>query len=229
MKALVAVSASREWVEAEFLMQMGRFSTPLEWQIKFGWFKQFAAQHRHNVAAMEAKYNYDRLLFMDTDQIYPHDYLQAMLAHNEPVVSALNVSRYQPFEFTVYNLDGDYDDDGQTIPRFKAIKPPNEQKIFECDLTGTGALMIDPKIFDKFKPPYFQDLYNSDGTVRLLPDDFYFTWMLSKAGIKVTVDQSIIVQHITKMTVSPYNTREMENAWNKVNSGWGITKDGKKA
>lgn len=229
MKALIAVSASREWVESDFLMQMGRFIIPAGWQVRFGWFKQFTAAHRHNVAAWEAKYNYDRLLFMDTDQIYPHDYIVRMLEHKEPVVTALNVSRYTPFEHTIYNIEGEHESGGETIPQFKSIKPPTDKTIFECDMTGTGSLILDPSILDRIKVPFFKDVFNNDGTLRLLPDDFYFCWLLYKAGIKVTVDQSIIVQHISKVTASPYNTMEMQLAWEKVNSGWGITKDGVKA
>ncbi len=229
MKALVAISVSREWVETEFLKQMGTWLIPTNWQVKFGWFSQFTAAERHNIAINEAYYNYDRLLFMDTDQIYPPDYIYMMLKHDEPVVTALNVSRYNPFEFTIYEMDREDTYGKIPIPMYNSVKPPDDKMIFECDLTGTGAMMLDPKIINSLEHPCFKDVFDEEGCRRLIPDDFYFCWQLYKAGIKITVDQNIIVKHIAKIIASPYNVRDLQNAWNKVHSGWGITKDGKKA
>jgi len=224
MKLLVAISASREWVETEFLQQMGTWRLPLAWQVKFGWFRQFDAAQRHNVAVTEAFHNFDRILFMDTDQVYPYDYVEMMLAHDEPVVTALNISRYQPFEFTIYNITGD--DNG--IPIFESVTPPIDSKVFDCDMTGTGALMLNPQVLKEIDVPYFKDIYNEDGTIRRLCDDFYFSWKLNQAGIRVTVDQNIIVKHIAKVMVNPYNAHDVKTAWDKVNSGHGYWKDGKK-
>jgi len=229
MKALIAVSISREWVESEFLQQMGTWSVPSKWQVRFGWFKQFTAQERHNIAANEARYNYDKLLFMDTDQVYPPDYIERMLEHEEPVVTALNVSRYNPFEFTIYDFTGEETKYGNiTLPTFNSVTPPDDRKVFECDMTGTGAMMLDQSVFEKLESPFFKDIFDADGCSRLMPDDFYFCYNLHKAGIKVTVDQSIIVKHIAKITASPYNTVDLKRAWEKVNSGYGYWKDGKR-
>jgi len=228
MKVLVAISISREWIETEFLMQMGSWNIPKNWQVRFGWFRQFTAAERHNIALCEAKYNYDRILWMDTDQVYPPEYLEMMLAHDEPVVTALNTSRYYPYEPTIYNIEGENKLSGVNVPIYKFIKPPSDQKIFTCDMTGTGALMVDPKILVKLPMPYFKDVYDAEGCNRLLCDDFYFCWLLHRAGIKVTVDQSIMVKHLARIIVSPYNTQELRTAWEKVNSGYGYWKDGKR-
>lgn len=228
MKALIAVGVSREWSETEFLQQMGTWSLPSNWQIKFGWFRQFTAAERHNVATREAFYNYDRVIFMDTDQIYPYDYIDKLLAHDELVVSGLNVSRYHPFEFTAYNIIGEDKQEGVTYPRFESVTPPTDKQIFECDMAGTGAMMINVKALERLELPYFKDLYDKEGAVRLLCDDFYFSWNLYKAGIRITVDQNIIIKHIAKIVASPYNVLDLKRAWEKVNSGHGYWKDGKK-
>jgi hypothetical protein len=227
MKALIAISVSREWVETEFLMQMGSWKIPQDWQVKFGWFRQFTAQERHNVAIHEAKFNYDRVLFMDTDQIYPPNYIEMMLDHDEPVVTGLNVSRYQPFEFTIYKVTGECVREGIAVPEFESMAPKNK-RYFECDMTGTGALMVDPKILDKLSVPYFKDVFDKEGCYRIVPDDFWFCWQLYKAGVKITVDRSIVVKHVAKVEASPFNGRELKSAWDKVNSGHGYWKDGKR-
>ena len=229
MKAFVGVACSREYSETDFMVQLGTFKIPRNWQVRFGWLKQFSAPERHNVAMHEAKYNYDRILFMDTDQYYAPEYIEQMLANEEPLVTALNVSRYYPYEFTTYMIEGEAEHEGITYPKFTAIQPPADRRVFECDMTGTGALMVDPKILEKIEVPYFKDVYDKEGCSRLLCDDFYFCWQLYKVGIKVTVDQAIIVQHAVKAKASPYNVRDLRKAWEKVESGHGFWKDGKKA
>jgi len=227
MKCLIAVSVSREWVETEFLRQMGTWHLPANWQFRFGWFTQFTAAERHNVSINEAKYNYDRVIFMDTDQVYPPDYVRMLIAHQEPVVTGLNVSRYSPYECTTYKITGEQKKDGITTPTFEYMIPPADQ-VFECDMTGTGAMMINPHALDGVELPYFKDIYDAAGCVRHLCDDFYFCWQLYKAGIKITVDQNIVIKHIAKILVSPYNRKALQSAWELINSGHGYWKDGRK-
>jgi len=231
MRALVAISASREWMETDFGLQLGRQIIPRDWEVRFGWFKQFTAAERHNMALQEGLHQYNKVLFMDTDQTYPSDYVSMMLAHDEPAVTALNVERYYPFNCTVYNIIGtDYYGD-ITYPKFEAMEIPDE-KIFECDMTGTGALMLDPQVIASNKnitAPLFKDIYDNEGARRFLCDDFYFAYQLHLAGIKFTVDQNIVVKHTAKVEVSPYNRYELKTAVEKINVGWGVTKDGRKA
>lgn len=229
MKCLVAIAVSREWTETEFLMQMGTWQHPAKWAIRYGFFRQFTAAERHNVMAGEAINHYDRVIFMDTDQVYPHDYLMRMLEHDEPVLTALNVSRYYPFEYTIYKMDGYANKYGVDIPNFVPIQPPSDRQIFECDATGTGSLMIDPTILKDLPKPYFKDVFEREGCVRLIPDDFYFCTLLNDAGIKITVDQSIQVKHIAKILVAPHNVSLMRKAWEATQSGFGFWKDGKLA
>lgn len=227
MKVLIAISISREWVESDFMRQYGSWIIPDGYQVKFGWFQQFSAPERHNVAMNEAMFNFDKILFMDTDQTYPPDYLVRMLAHKEPVVTALDVSRYHPYEFTIYDIDGEEQRYGETVPRFEPVTPPVDKRVFECDITGTAALMLDVEVLDSLRHPFFKDIYDNTGCVRVMPDDFYFFWQLNKAGIRVTVDQSIVVKHKAKVDVAPYNREDLKKAWDSVNSGFGYWKDGK--
>lgn len=227
MKCLVAIAVSREWSETEFLMQLGTWQMPTAWQVRFGFFRQFSAAERHNVMLGETVFHYDRVIFMDTDQVYPPDYLMEMLKHDEPVVTALNVSRYYPFEHTIYNVGETKEKYGMMIPDFVPVTPPTDRRIFECDVTGTGAMMIDPRALADIPRPFFKDVFEPDGCVRLIPDDFYFGLQLHKAGIKVTVDQGIIIKHLAKILVAPYNALHMRKAWEAVNSGFGTWKDGR--
>ena len=236
MKVLAAISISREWVETEFLQMLSTMVIPPNWKIAYGWLRQFTAAERHNAAMNESQY-YDRILFLDTDQIYPPDYYVKMLEHDEPVVSALNTTRYYPYDicaFEVYAREERIDENGKKviIPLIKAMGDEKlaaiDSECFSCDLTGTGSLMVDPSILSKLKKPYFKDVYDHSGK-RIVVDDFYFGDQMLQAGYRPLIDTRIIPGHISKMIVKPYNAPEMRKAWEKINNGYGIVKDGKKA
>lgn len=235
MKALVAISVSREWSETEFLQNLSTIIIPNGWKISYGWLRQFTASERHNMAAGEGKY-FDRLLFMDTDQIYPPDYYIKMLEHGELVVSALNTTRYYPFDLCVFKITKEekvIDENGKevSIPLFEAMSSEEimtiESDCFSCDMTGTGTLMIDPSVLKNMGKPYFKDIYSQDGK-RVLCDDFYFGYKLFKAGHRVLIDTRITPGHISKLVAKPYNAPDLRKAWEKVNGGQGYWKDGKK-
>ena len=103
MRALVAISISRQWVESEFLEHLATLLIPPDWKLVYGWLKQFSAAERHN-AAMVASEAYDRILFLDTDEIYPIDYYVKMLEHDEPLVTAMHVARYHPYDIVAYRV-----------------------------------------------------------------------------------------------------------------------------
>jgi hypothetical protein len=185
---------------------------------------------------MGAAEAYDRLLFLDTDEIYPIDYFVKMLEHEEPLVTALHVARYHPYDLVAYRVRDKMDivnEMGQTetIPLFESVKDEEimemDKDTFSCDMTGTGALMIDPNILKDIEKPYFKDVYAKDGH-RALCDDFYFLYKTYLAGHRVLVDTRINPGHISKVIAKPYNAADLRRAWEKVNSGHGYWKDGKK-
>jgi hypothetical protein len=235
MRALVAISISREWVESSFLKHLSTILIPEGWKISYGWLDQFTAAERHN-AALNVSEQYDRLLFMDTDEIYPIDYYVKMLEHDEPLVTAMHVARYHPYDIVAYRVRDTLDvvnemGKTETLPLFESVKDEEimemEKDTFLCDMTGTGALMIDPKILKDIEKPYFKDVYNEDGH-RVLCDDFYFLYKTYQAGYRVLVDTRITPGHIAKVIAKPYNAADLRRAWEKVNSGHGYWKDGKK-
>lgn len=235
MKALAAISISREWSESDFVQHLSTIIIPNSWKISYGWLRQFTAAERHNIAVGEGR-NYDRLLFLDTDQIYPPDYYIKMLEHEELLVSALNTMRYHPYDLCVFNVKDELkviDEDGKEIgiPMFETMKADEimtiEKDCFLCDMTGTGALMIDAEILNSISKPYFKDVYAQDGH-RVLCDDFYFGYKLYKAGHRVLIDTRIVPGHIVKLIAKPYNASDLRKAWEKIHSGQGYWKDGKK-
>lgn len=210
--AIVFVSASRDWMETNFLFEFLRLNKPSDWNLTSSKLAGHCAADRHNEAfnctkGFEnlQKLRFDRILFMDSDQFYPYDYLIKMLAHTEPVVASWSVSRWPPYEIGQYNNAGFKTVDGVTFPDYQPIDQELiVEDIFECDAVGLGASMIDRDLIDLIKPPWFKDLIDSQG-IRLLCDDFYFFNLLNNAGYKVTVDRDIMIGHYTVALILPSN------------------------
>ena len=104
--AIVFISASRDWMESRFMFEFIRILPATGWEIATCNLMGHCAADRHNEAfnmlpGLEKMWNkrFNRVLFMDSDQYYPADYWQKILAHTEPVVASYSVSRYAPYVF----------------------------------------------------------------------------------------------------------------------------------
>lgn len=211
-RMMIFIPASRDWMEEKFMFEFLRLIDPPDWEKGIVNLRGHCASDRHNEAFnmlpnLEIMWNsrFDRILFMDTDQYYPGDYLVKMVAHEEPVVAGWSVSRWPPYEIAQYNNAGNKTVDGVTFPDYQPINQEDfPGDIFECDAVGLGAAMFDRNLIDEIDPPWYTDLNAANGT-RLLCDDFYFFWKLNKAGYKVTVDRDIPIGHYTNTLVLPSN------------------------
>jgi len=220
--AIVFISASRDWTESRFMFEFMRLQQKTDWNIATCNLMGHCAADRHNEAfnmlpGLEKMWGFrcDKVLFMDTDQYYPVDYLIKMLEHGEPVVGSYSVSRYQPYEIAQYNNVGNKVVDGVTFSDYQPIKQNDiTESTFYCDAIGLGAAMFGRDLIDIIQPPWFKDLIDSKG-VRLLCDDFYFFSKLNAEGYRVLVDKNIMVGHYTVFLVLPINRHILLDARNK--------------
>lgn len=132
------------------------------------------------------------LLMCDTDQIYPPDTLTKLLAHNVDICGVRVHSRWMPFSPVFYR---------GSLGQYKFI--PDEEmysgEVVEIDATGTGCLLLNMRIFDELKPPWFQFTMHRD---RPVGEDIYFCSQARQAGFKIFVDTSIAVGHMTTLTIN---------------------------
>ena len=71
-------------------------------------------------------------------------------------------------------------------------------RVIEVDATGAGCLLFNMEVFDKVKWPWFkQDV--RDG--KPVGEDIYFCSRARAAGIRIWVDTSIEVGHLTSMQI----------------------------
>ena len=129
----------------------------------------------------------DWLLFMDSDQVFPSDILERLLAHSKPIVSAVVHRKSPPYTPCFYVKAPNYTEE---IPRFLPMTLwPTDQGLVSCDIVGTGAVLIWKGVFEKVAQPYF--LYNE-----LMGEDVYFFEHARVAGFPIFVDPSIPVGHL---------------------------------
>ena len=144
----------------------------------------------------------------DTDQVYPQDVLMRLLEHDLDIVAAKVHRRYPPYDPVL--LRG-------TLDNFDDV-PDHEWgvdggQLIEVDSTGFGSVLIDMKVFEEIKRPWFDfDLYTRKEPVG---EDVGFYIKAREAGFRVFVDCSIKIGHLVRMTI----TEESYFAYKDVLSG----------
>lgn len=142
-------------------------------------------------AQMEgAKY----LLMLDTDQVYPDDALVKLLSHKVDICGVRVHRRWMPFD-PIF-LRGE-------IGNYKNVSDEEAYSgdLIEIDATGTGCLLFDMKVFDKVEYPWFA-FEKREG--KPVGEDIYFCSKARKAGLRIFVDTSIEVGHLTTVEVNRF-------------------------
>jgi len=158
--------------------------------------EQFRA--RNAIVTTALQFGCDRLLFLDDDHIFDwrevpnHDsysFLEKLIAHDKDIVGCL-----------YYHRTGEY-----RPVLMKNTCDPGKQYTFlndaeitgglqRVDVQGGGVMLINLKVFDKLKPPYFEPEMQTDGAS--LGTDIQLCRKASEAGFEVWCDTSIVVGHL---------------------------------
>lgn len=141
---------------------------------------------------------YDWLFFVDDDQAFPTGTLTRLLAHDQPVVSALIVQRAAPFLPTAYagrDEDGNY----QTLD----LRSVGSNNLVLVAATGTGGLLVRAEVLRELGDPWF--VYSED-----FGEDLFFAARLEEAGIPMLLDTGCRMGHIAPAAVFPV----------PIDSGW---------
>jgi len=134
------------------------------------------------------------LLMLDTDQVYPVDTLTKLLSHKVDVCGVRVHRRWMPFD-PIF-LRGE-------IGKYESVSEEEAYSgdLIEIDATGTGCLLFDMKVFDKIEKPWFA-FDQVDG--KPIGEDIYFCSKARKAGLRIFVDTSIEVGHLTTVEVNRF-------------------------
>ena len=138
------------------------------------------------------------LLLMDTDQVYPADTVKKMCGHFKngsgvQVVGGRIHRRYPPFDPILY---------AGSLGKYTHV--PDEQcysgELIEVDATGCGCIMYDMYVFEDTYKPWFKISIGDDG--KTIGEDIAFCAKMRAAGIKIFVDTSIDIGHLSLMNVN---------------------------
>lgn len=150
------------------------------------------AEARNSLVVQALHEGASHLLMLDTDQVYPHNTLTKLLSHEVDVAGVLVHKRWAPFNPVM--LRG-------TLGKYTVVDESEMYSgdLVEVDATGTGCLLFDMRVFDKVKYPWFKfDVVGG----RPVGEDIYFCSKARHSGVRIFVDTSIEVGHLTVMEVN---------------------------
>ena len=95
----------------------------------------------------------------------------------------------------------------------KVFYDVDETDVVEVDGVGAGCLLINRKVFETVKKPYFMLGYDDKGICNL-GEDLYFCEKAQKAGFKIWVDRKMICDHYKTVSL------KVVNEWNNKSMWW---------
>jgi len=195
MKITLAVCTNREVKPKTLgsLLEMVAYSRDVDFHIFVATRGYTIAENREYCVVQAQKNGSDYLLFVDDDMTFPKDTLERLLGANKGVIGVNSYSRVLPLCSTVGLMDekGNYKHPDK-YPEWE-MKIPDE--LFKAYFVGCGVCLIDMKVFEKIKKPYFQFITGKNGMV-IHGEDGSFCEKVKKAGGDIWCDPAIPVGHL---------------------------------
>lgn len=160
------------------------------------------------------KSGYEWLFFVDADTVPPEDAIDRLTSHHKQFVSGI-----------VSNLKAGSDGILRPTPCVYR-KPRTKKEKKECEgmkayypvidfkdgklkqiaAAGLACAMIHRSVFDKIKPPYFEEHYPDPKSKIETGEDIRFSQKLEAAGIKMYVDPKVMGAHWKEVKIDqPYS------------------------
>lgn len=132
------------------------------------------------------------LFFLDSDVIVPPNIIEKLMAHKQPIMSALYYRRYPPYNPSMWKLAEHPKPEGKYTPIMSFPKG----EIVEADVIGMGACLIHRRVFEKLEPPWFK--WTQGWEKGGVSEDFYFCEKAREKGFRLLVDTSIVCKHVVE-------------------------------
>ena len=185
-------------IDRDFFISFTRISKPFNWSLYVPQFEAYSypkdlADTRESLARQAMYEGCDKIIMMDTDQIYPTNTLEKLLTHDVPVVGAMVHKRYPPFAPLLYRGElGHY--------KYVSDEEMFSDKLVEVDATGCGCICYDKSVFEAIKNPWYELRPGEKG--KPVGEDVRLCSKIRDAGFKIFVDTSIRVDHMTMFSVN---------------------------
>lgn len=146
----------------------------------------YAAQNRTMAVKLALEHGDSHIMFIDGDMIFPPDGVARLLGQEKEIIGANYNTRSLPLVSTVKLAN----DQGKLI-KGSAKNFPKET--FKVAAVGTGFCLIDLKVFEKIKEPWFVAGFDEN---EFVTEDVYFCLKAKEFGIDVFCDPRLQVLHI---------------------------------
>ena len=147
-----------------------------------------AVQH-----ALATGIDFDWLMWIDGDMIFPHDALLRLIEHDKDIVGANYRQRHPPHGFAGQYLDGS---DNHLM----------EPGLHRMRWMPTGLLLTRFDIYRKLSYPWFKPGLNNEPR-----DDVYFCGLAANAGYEIWCDHDLTFQigHISDQTIPWFQPEQL--------------------
>ena len=170
---------------------------------------------RESIARYAIKNNYDYTLFLDSDMVPPNDMIPKMLNIFEQkpecgIVTGMAFKRTPPFQPCFYT--GLRYDTKTMKPMLTSPIEFGKEGLIELEGCGMACCMIKTSIFSEIKQPWFYPMPN-------MGEDLTFCLKVNQKGIKIYVDLSIDVGHVSTMPITSDHFNACYQEHKKMNTG----------
>lgn len=185
------------------------------------------ADNRNILAKILLDSKVKRILYIDTDMVFPPDAIQRMKKHDKLIVSGLAHSKRAPYAPNMYRKHG--------YTKWEPIGEWKEGELLKVDCIGGAFMLIKREVFEKVQAPWFAspgvidhfilkvlkrgldgilawdrvericgDIRKEfdEGTTEryVLGEDYYFSDMCHWNNIPIYVDTAMQIGHVGKYT-----------------------------
>ena len=137
---------------------------------------------------------YDYVVQLDVDHRYSPNFIVDLMKHKKDIVTGCTSSRHSPFYQTQFK-----EIIGEIRSEENIVNPSPEDGLIKIEGSGPVGMLINVKVFDKLKYPYYliKHLGNEEGRKpeSIMGGDIFFTNQLKEAGIDVWLDSKITFPH----------------------------------
>lgn len=198
MKVGLCLPIAQRNVDRSFFLSFLRMDKPWDCTIYFPRMEIYGfimdiADARNDLVQQALNEQCTHIIMMDTDQIYREDTLTKLMSHDLSVVGAMVHRRYPPFAPLLYR---------GKIGHYKYV-PEDEMfsgELVEVDATGCGCVCYKSEVFEKVKYKWYEIKNKENGEP--VGEDVRFCSRLRVAGIKIHVDTSATVDHMTTFAIN---------------------------
>lgn len=141
-------------------------------------------QMRQQLAETALKMGCSHLLFVDSDQSFPPDTLERLLAWNKPVVGCNVATKAIPASPTARKINPE-DDRGKPL-----FTRPGQTGLERVWRFGCGIMLIQTWVFNEIEKPWFPIRYRPERE-DFQGEDWGFCELLDKKDIQLYVDQGL--------------------------------------